>query len=211
MSGICAISPLYKTGVGFLLPHFTDMRNKKILIIIISLCFVFLVSCNANALTLNNYSATYDYDEVYITDCFNLDNGLYQFINNVFVNTDYCNPLPLLFLSNNEGSVWYWYDFYPVDYPYIFGLPNSMIIYEASSACYTLEDCEEINLDKKTLSLSMAAQGTFLTLPDNFISSASAYVGDTFNGIIPLVILAIGLPLAFWVIEKIKGLIKVKE
>jgi hypothetical protein len=39
---------------------------------------------------------------------------------------------------------------------------------------------------------------------------ALAYVGTFFTDLLPLIVLAIGLPLAFWVIKKVIGLAKAK-
>lgn len=50
--------------------------------------------------------------------------------------------------------------------------------------------------------------GTIITLGENFATNTLAYVGQLFTDLSVLVYLAIGLPLAFWVIRKIISLIK---
>jgi hypothetical protein len=46
-----------------------------------------------------------------------------------------------------------------------------------------------------------------LTLPSSTISDLTAYVGGLFGDLSPLWILAIALPLGFWVISKVIGII----
>lgn len=43
---------------------------------------------------------------------------------------------------------------------------------------------------------------SIITLPEGFATDALAYAGELFTDISPVVILIIGLPLAFWVIRK---------
>ena len=47
---------------------------------------------------------------------------------------------------------------------------------------------------------------TIFTLPDTFVASTTAYIGETITDLNVLVVLAIGLPLAFWGIKRIIGL-----
>jgi len=42
------------------------------------------------------------------------------------------------------------------------------------------------------------------------VTSMLAYVGSTFTEVLPIISLAIGLPLAFWVIRKVIGLVRVR-
>jgi len=39
------------------------------------------------------------------------------------------------------------------------------------------------------------------------VATITAYVGQVYTGVFPLIALAIGLPLAFWVIKKVVGLV----
>lgn len=55
--------------------------------------------------------------------------------------------------------------------------------------------------------LSMFA---LITLPVNFIATTTAYVGAIFTDVGPLVFLAMGLPLAFWVIRSVINLARVR-
>jgi hypothetical protein len=49
---------------------------------------------------------------------------------------------------------------------------------------------------------------TLISLPSDFIASTTAYIGELFGDVIPLVVLAIGLPLAFWFIAKVIALVR---
>jgi hypothetical protein len=49
---------------------------------------------------------------------------------------------------------------------------------------------------------------SLVTINEDFIASSTAWIGDTFTDLKLLIILAIGLPLAFWVIRRIIGLIR---
>lgn len=51
---------------------------------------------------------------------------------------------------------------------------------------------------------------SIITLPANFITDTTAYIGETFTDLYLVVALVIGLPLAFWVIKKIIGLVRAK-
>lgn len=49
-----------------------------------------------------------------------------------------------------------------------------------------------------------------LTLPANFIDDALAYVGQLFTDLNLVIILVIGLPLAFWVVRKVISLVRAR-
>lgn len=49
---------------------------------------------------------------------------------------------------------------------------------------------------------------SLITLPEGFITDMTAYIGELFGDVSPLIILAIGLPLAFWVIKSVIGLVR---
>jgi len=49
---------------------------------------------------------------------------------------------------------------------------------------------------------------TLLTLPTDFMSSMTAYIGELFTDLNPIIVLAIGLPLAFWFIGKVVGIVR---
>lgn len=46
----------------------------------------------------------------------------------------------------------------------------------------------------------------FITISDAFVTSSLAYIGQTLTGLGPLVYVAIGIPLGFYVIRKVIGL-----
>lgn len=46
-------------------------------------------------------------------------------------------------------------------------------------------------------------EGDFITITTSSLASTTAYVGDLFNSISPLVLLAIGVPLGFYIINQI--------
>ena len=48
---------------------------------------------------------------------------------------------------------------------------------------------------------------TLFSFPDNIVTSTTAYIGDVFTDASVLIYLAIGIPLAFYVIKKIIGLL----
>ena len=52
--------------------------------------------------------------------------------------------------------------------------------------------------------------GTIITLPEGFVASALAYVGDLFTDLNTLILLVIGLPLGFWVIRKVVSLVRAR-
>ena len=49
-----------------------------------------------------------------------------------------------------------------------------------------------------------------ITLPVDFLTTTTAYIGTVFTDLWTLIALAIGLPLAFWVIRRIIGLIRAR-
>jgi len=51
---------------------------------------------------------------------------------------------------------------------------------------------------------------TYITLPENFITDIMAYAGDLFTDMSLVIILAIGLPLGFWVIRKVITLVRAR-
>ena len=51
---------------------------------------------------------------------------------------------------------------------------------------------------------------TILTVPADMATDALAYAGTLFTDTKLLIILAIGLPLAFWVIRKVIGLVRAR-
>lgn len=48
---------------------------------------------------------------------------------------------------------------------------------------------------------------TFITLPDGAVAGITSYIGELFTGAGALIWLAIGLPLAFYVVRKVISLI----
>jgi hypothetical protein len=63
-----------------------------------------------------------------------------------------------------------------------------------------------------TLVLPMVALGAgeIITLPANFVSDSLAYVGNLFTDLSSVIVLVIGLPLAFWVIRKTISLVRAR-
>jgi hypothetical protein len=47
---------------------------------------------------------------------------------------------------------------------------------------------------------------TYITLPGSFVADITAYGGQLFTDLSTVVILAIGLPVGFWIIGKVVGL-----
>lgn len=50
--------------------------------------------------------------------------------------------------------------------------------------------------------------GTIITLPDNFVTSTLAYIGQLVTDLAPALILVIGLPLGFWGIAKLIAVVR---
>jgi len=55
-----------------------------------------------------------------------------------------------------------------------------------------------------------AFAGTIATVDASFITSMLAYVGNVWTDFILLTALAIGLPLGFWVVRKVIGLVRAR-
>jgi len=51
---------------------------------------------------------------------------------------------------------------------------------------------------------------TYITLPAEFITDVMAYAGGLFTDLQLVVILAIGLPLGFWVVRKVISLVRAR-
>jgi len=51
---------------------------------------------------------------------------------------------------------------------------------------------------------------TYITLPVDFLTNLLGYVGDLFTDLSPVVALVIGLPLAFWAIRRVIGLVRAR-
>ena len=52
--------------------------------------------------------------------------------------------------------------------------------------------------------------GGIWTIPSDFLSTTTGYIGEFFGDIWTLIALVIGLPLSFWGIKKVIGLVKVR-
>lgn len=52
--------------------------------------------------------------------------------------------------------------------------------------------------------------GNYITLPEGFVDDMLAYIGDLFTDVSLLLILIIGLPIAFWVIRKVISLVRAR-
>jgi len=57
---------------------------------------------------------------------------------------------------------------------------------------------------------SALAEGNYITLPGTFIDDLLAYVGGLFSDLAVVIVLVIGLPLAFWVIRRVIGLVRAR-
>lgn len=51
---------------------------------------------------------------------------------------------------------------------------------------------------------------TLITLPEDFIATTTAYIGSLFTDIWIVVALVVGLPLGFWVVRRIIGLVRLR-
>lgn len=51
---------------------------------------------------------------------------------------------------------------------------------------------------------------SIITLPVDFVNDALAYTGTIFTDLSLLIVLIIGLPLAFWVIKKVISLVRTR-
>jgi len=47
-----------------------------------------------------------------------------------------------------------------------------------------------------------------ITLPSEFATSMMAYVGQLFTDLTPAIIVLVGLPLAFWAVNRVVGLVR---
>jgi len=47
-----------------------------------------------------------------------------------------------------------------------------------------------------------------ITLPANFIASTTEYVGQLFSDLTPVIVLLVGLAIAFYVVSKVIGLMR---
>ncbi len=52
-----------------------------------------------------------------------------------------------------------------------------------------------------------SAKATLFTLPTSSVASTTAYIGDFFTDLAPFIYLAIGIPLAFYVIRKVISMV----
>lgn len=50
--------------------------------------------------------------------------------------------------------------------------------------------------------------GPIITLPQDFVTSSLAYIGQLFTDLTPAIILCIGLPLGFWALAKVIALVR---
>lgn len=60
------------------------------------------------------------------------------------------------------------------------------------------------------VAMSAFADGNYITIPAGFIDDLLGYVGNLFTDLSVLVILVIGLPLGFWVIRRVIGLVRAR-
>jgi len=51
---------------------------------------------------------------------------------------------------------------------------------------------------------------SLIAIDEGMVASTTAYVGELFTDVKLLVILVIGLPLAFWVIRRVIGLVRAR-
>jgi len=61
-----------------------------------------------------------------------------------------------------------------------------------------------------TLASSVGATANYIELPVGFIDDCLAYVGGMFSDLGVVIVLAIGLPLSFWVIRKVVSLVRAR-
>ncbi|GAH91651.1 unnamed protein product [marine sediment metagenome] len=52
--------------------------------------------------------------------------------------------------------------------------------------------------------------GTYITIPAEFPTDLLAYAGELFTDLSLLIVLAVGLPMAFWVIRKTISLVRAR-
>jgi len=51
---------------------------------------------------------------------------------------------------------------------------------------------------------------SLITLPEGFVSEMTGWIGNVFTDLSPLIVVAIGLPLAFWGIARVIGLFRMR-
>lgn len=51
---------------------------------------------------------------------------------------------------------------------------------------------------------------TIITIPEGFVASTTGYIGSLFTDLSLLIVLVIGLPLAFWAIRKVISLVRAR-
>lgn len=51
---------------------------------------------------------------------------------------------------------------------------------------------------------------TYITIPGTFGADLLAYAGDLFTDLTAVIVLAIGLPMGFWVIKKVISLVRAR-
>jgi hypothetical protein len=54
------------------------------------------------------------------------------------------------------------------------------------------------------------AESNFITVDATFVTSTLAYIGQLFDDLQLLIIVIIGLPLAFWAVRRIIGLVRAR-
>ena len=52
--------------------------------------------------------------------------------------------------------------------------------------------------------------GTYLTITSEFATNTLAYAGSLFTDLTSVIVLAIGMPMGFWVIKKVISLVKAR-
>ena len=82
---------------------------------------------------------------------------------------------------------------------------------EADADCLNLT-YEECKVTEEFRSEFLFSVSSFSIFPlENVASNSLAYTGNLFAGISPLLYLVIGLPVAFWIINKVVGLVRKRE
>ena len=60
------------------------------------------------------------------------------------------------------------------------------------------------------VSFASASGGTYITLPSTALADVTGYAGSLFTDLWVVIALAIGLPLAFYIIRKVIGLVRAR-
>lgn len=60
------------------------------------------------------------------------------------------------------------------------------------------------------LAMSASAAGTYIDLPTTALADVTGYAGSLFTDLWVVIALAIGLPLAFYIIRKVIGLVRAR-